>query len=167
MIFFRLDEKKSLPAKEIASMKARLLLNFGLIKENENIKESCMWLNKAVELCLEFNLLEELNQTYIALASVKEKCGDTEQSLHYFDKAANTPIVSLKSNALFGKSELLLKLGNWKEARQILVSLYKMKGINSVVQECVEKFLKTGTYFIKQKYNKISRKEHKKRNIKK
>lgn len=107
-------------------MRARLLLNLGLVLEHKKeMGKALLLIEKSALMCRDYKLSEDLHRTHLALASHYDKLGDSERALEYMDNAAKVDDGSLKADAKYSKAELLLKLGNWAEARRILYLLYK------------------------------------------
>lgn len=134
------------------TMRTRLLLNLGLILEaQKELEQAIDLIEKAAVLCKKHNLNEDLHRTNIALAAIYERQGKTTLALQHLDTAANINNVSLKAKAHLTKAELLLKIGEWNDARKILVSLYLTKELPQNVNEQVEKYLRIGniTIFVK------------------
>lgn len=129
------------------TMRTRLLLNLGLILEAQKESEQAIDLiEKAAVLCKKHNLNEDLHRTNIALAAVYERKGETTLALQYLDTAADVNNVSLKAEAHLTKAEILLKIGEWSDARKILVSLYLTKGLPQNMNEQIEKYLRIGKF---------------------
>lgn len=134
------------------TMRTRLLLNLGLILEaQKELEQAIDLIEKAAVLCKKHNLNEDLHRTNIALAAIYERQGKTTLALQHLDTAANINNVSLKAKAHLTKAELLLRIGEWNDARKILVSLYLTKELPQNVNEQVEKYLRIGnlTIFVK------------------
>ncbi|XP_058807666.1 tonsoku-like protein [Phymastichus coffea] len=123
---------------ELMMMRARLLLNLGLVYENQkNIDNSLQLIKQAKAMCKEHKLYEDLHRTNLALASHYEKQGNLELAIKYVDDAAKIDDNFLKADAKYFKAELLLKIGEWMEARKLLYSLYKTKLAKSVVPQVI------------------------------
>lgn len=130
---------------ELMMMRARLLLNLGLVLEQQADAEQALTLVKeAASLCKKHNLYEDLHRTYIALASLNERSGKYDQVLKNLDDAAKVDDVYLKNDARLIKAELLLKLGEWTEAQKVLHNLYKSKRLLEPTRNSVKRLLKIG-----------------------
>ncbi|XP_043479382.1 tonsoku-like protein [Leptopilina heterotoma] len=126
----------SVKEEELHTMRARLLLNLGLVREAQNApKEGLEQLEIAASLCREHNLTEDLHRTHIALGSFHERQANYDLALEFYDKSAKVNNNSMKADAYLAKAELLLKLGEWLEARKPLVNLYIMKNLSSDIRD--------------------------------
>ncbi|KAG7198893.1 hypothetical protein KM043_015715 [Ampulex compressa] len=136
-------KKTNIELKEMMMMRARLLLNLGLILEVQKEPEQAISLiEQAATLCTTHNLQEDLHRTQIALGGIYERQCNIVQALKHFDSAANTNDLSLNAEAKLLKAELLLKSGEWFESRKVLVSLYVTTGLPQNVTLQTEKFLR-------------------------
>ena len=110
-------------------MRPRLILNYGLVLEQQNnIEEALRNIKIAAALCKNNALHKELHRINMVLASLYEKLGQTELNLKHLDEAANIENIELEVAAKMAKVKLLLGLGRWMDARKILHNLYKSKG---------------------------------------
>lgn len=126
-------------------MRARLLLNLGLVREAQNEpREGLKQLESAASLCREHNLTEDLHRTHIALGSFHERQANYELALEFYEKSTNVNNNSMKTDAYLAKAELLLKLGEWMEARKPLVNLYVMKNLPTEIREYSNKLFRIG-----------------------
>ncbi|XP_043665858.1 tonsoku-like protein isoform X1 [Vespula pensylvanica] len=147
-------ENSNIKLEEMMTMRTRLLLNLGLILEAQKESEQAIDLiEKAAILCKKHNLNEDLHRTNIALAAIYERKGETTLALQYLDTAADVNNVSLKAEAHLTKAEVLLKIGEWSDARKILVSLYLTKGLPQNMNEQIEKYLRIVVTICKTKEN--------------
>lgn len=128
-------------------MRARALYNVGHVLEAQKEPEECLKLYlQAEKICRENQLYEDLHRTYLSLGAFYERRGDFKQALLNFDKAAqvtgiNTSDVHFCINT---KGELLLKFGEWAEAKKLFLSLYKNKKLSKQLSPVVESNLKIG-----------------------
>jgi NF-kappa-B inhibitor-like protein 2 len=130
-------------------MRARLLLNLGLVLEQQKDTEQALDLiQQAALLCRKHNLYDDLHRTHVALAGLNERLGNCELALKHFDDAAKVDDIYLKADAQLLKAELLLKLGEWMEAQKLLYLLYKSKCLLDPVRQQVTKLLRIGTHYI-------------------
>ncbi|OXU24659.1 hypothetical protein TSAR_000170 [Trichomalopsis sarcophagae] len=135
---------------ELMMMRARLLLNLGLVLEQQKDTEQALNLIKqAAGLCRKHNLHEDLHRTNIALAGLNERLGNTELALKKLDDAAKVDDIYLKVDARLLKAELLLKLGEWMEAQKLLHTLYKSKKLLEPIRQQVIKLLKIAVVLCK------------------
>lgn len=131
--------------KELMTMRARLLLNLGLVLEAEKKhQEAVDLLVKASGLCKTHNLREDFYRTQIALGGIYERNRDYDLALTHFETAVEVDNSSLKAEARFLQAELLLKIGKWAESRKILVLLYVTENLPQNLKHQVEKCLRIG-----------------------
>ncbi|XP_031774603.1 tonsoku-like protein, partial [Apis florea] len=129
--------------KELITMRARLLLNLGLVLQAEkNHQEAVDLMEKAAALCEAHNLREDFHRTQIALAGIHERNHDYELALKHFENATEIDNSTLKAEARFFQAELLLKIEKLSEARKILVSLYVMDNLSQDFKNQIEKCLR-------------------------
>ncbi|XP_068976565.1 tonsoku-like protein isoform X2 [Bombus flavifrons] len=129
--------------KELMTMRARLLLNLGLVLEAEKKhQEAVDLLIKAAGLCKTHNLREDFYRTQIALGGIYERNRDYDLALTHFKTAVEVDNSSLKAEARFLQAELLLKIGKWTESRKILVLLYVTENLPQNLKHQVEKCLR-------------------------
>ncbi|XP_046607521.1 tonsoku-like protein isoform X1 [Neodiprion virginianus] len=140
---FLCDKLQGIPKAEMATIRARLLLNWGLVLDAQmKPHEAINLYNKCRLICSTYNLKEDEHRAYLALGSHHERQHDKEKALKYLEMAAETENVSMKANALLAKAELLLKYGNWLNARKDLVVLFSIKDLPQSTREQVEKLLR-------------------------
>ncbi|XP_076238702.1 tonsoku-like protein isoform X2 [Calliopsis andreniformis] len=129
--------------KELVTMRARLLLNLGLVLEAQKEHQQAIDLmEKAACLCETHNLREDFHRTQIALGGVQERQGEYELALEHFKSAAKIENTALRVEAQLFQAELLLKMEKWYESRKILVSLYVMDNLPQNLKHQVEKTLR-------------------------
>lgn len=147
--------------KELITMRARLLLNLGLVLQAEkNHQEAVDLMEKAAALCEAHNLREDFHRTQIALAGIHERNHDYELALKHFENATEIDNSTLKAEARFFQAELLLKIEKLSEARKILVSLYVMDNLSQDFKNQIEKCLRIGIFdfeyeFFNKFFNKL------------
>lgn len=135
--------KTNIELKELITMRARLLLNLGLVLQAEkNHQEAVDLMEKAALLCETHNLREDFHRTQIALAGIHERSHDYELALKHFENASEIDNSILKAEARFFQAELLLKIEKWSEARKILVSLYVTDNLPQDFKNQIEKCLR-------------------------
>lgn len=128
-------------------MRARLLLNLGLVLEAQKEHQQAIDLmEKAAGLCETHNLQEDFHRTQIALGGVRERQGDYETALKHFEAAAEIGDVSLRTEAQLFQAELLLKVEKWYASRKLLVSLYVMDNLPQNLKPQVAKYLRIGRF---------------------
>ncbi|XP_076659673.1 tonsoku-like protein isoform X2 [Halictus rubicundus] len=129
--------------KELITMRARLLLNLGLVLEAQKEHSQAVDLmEKAAGLCETHHLQEDFHRTQIALGGVHERKNDYDSALRHFEAAAEIDNMLLKAEARLFQAELLLKIERWHESRKILVSLYVMENLSKNIKQQVEKNLR-------------------------
>ncbi|XP_076763240.1 tonsoku-like protein [Xylocopa sonorina] len=135
-------ENTDITLKELITMRARLLLNLGLVLEAERKhQEAIDLMEKAADLFITHNLREDFFRTQIALGGVCDRNCDYDSALKYFDIAAETDS-PLRTEALLFQAELLLKIERWRESRKILVSLYTRPSLPPNLKHQVERCLR-------------------------
>ncbi|XP_015595253.1 tonsoku-like protein [Cephus cinctus] len=136
-------EDTDIKMEEIMLMRARLLLNLGLILEGQGEQNKGIKLiENAAELCTIHKFHEDLHRTHIALGALYERQGNIELAIEYIDKAINTIDPIMKAEASLTKAEILLRIGKWQEARKILVSLYTSNIQAETIRQQIDKLLR-------------------------
>ncbi|XP_076171863.1 tonsoku-like protein isoform X2 [Ptiloglossa arizonensis] len=129
--------------KELITMRARLLLNLGLVLETQNEhKQAVDLMEKAAALCETHTLREDFHRTQIALSGIYERQDNYELALKHLETATEVDNTSLKAEARFLRAVLLLRMEKWCESRKILVSLYLMDNLPHNLKQQVEKTLR-------------------------
>ncbi|KAG8039017.1 hypothetical protein G9C98_003324 [Cotesia typhae] len=140
----KLEENKDIKEMEVMMMRARLLLNLGLVLEvQKKLDEAIELIEKAAQLCEKHKLNEDLYRIHIALAAVHERQENYDDALNRYDLAIKLAHEPEKiACARISRAELLIKMGEWSEARQILVSLYVSRKKVPSLSSTIEKLLK-------------------------
>lgn len=134
--------------EELSTMRARLLLNLGLVREAQKAPDEALEkLELAAALCREHNLVEDLHRSNIALGTFHERQLNYDLALEFYEKSANVINTTMKADSYLAKAELLLKLGEWLEARKPLVKLYIMKNLSEETREYAERLFRIGGLF--------------------
>lgn len=129
--------------RELVTMRARLLLNLGLVLEGEKKhQEAIDLLEKAAGLSKTHNLREDFHRTQIALGGIYERNCDYDLALTHFESATEVDNSTLKAEARFLQAELLLKIQKWSESRKILVPLYVTDNLPQTLKRQIEKCLR-------------------------
>ncbi|XP_053996301.1 tonsoku-like protein [Hylaeus anthracinus] len=129
--------------KELITMRARLLLNLGLVLETQKEHQQAVDLmEKAAALCETHNLQEDFHRTQIALGGIYDRQRNYDSALKHFETATEVDNPSLKAEAQLLQGELLLRMERWSESRKILVSLYVTDNLPQNVKNQVEKTLR-------------------------
>lgn len=133
-------------------MRARLLLNLGLVLEEQKQPERAVELiEKAAELCKKYKLDEDLHRTHLALGALHERQGHFGLALRQVEKAIDVGDSTMKAIGRLTKAELLLRLGHWLDARQILVGLYLSKDLSATTSQQAERLLRIGKPILQKK----------------
>ena len=134
--------------KELITMRARLLLNLGLVLEGEKKhQEAIDLLEKAAGLCKTHNLREDFHRTQIALGGIYDRNCDYDLALTHLESATEVDDSALKAEARFLQAELLLKIEKWSESRKILVPLYVADNLPQTLKRQIEKCLRIGMIY--------------------
>ncbi|XP_066587988.1 tonsoku-like protein [Prorops nasuta] len=157
-------ENTDIKFEELMTMRARLFLNLGLILEaQKDIEEGIELIKKAAELCLKYKLYDDLHRVNLALGAIYERVKKFELAKTYLDKAAEVDNIPFKADAQLAKAQLSLKLGNWLEARKLLVTLYLTKGLPQNVNQQIEQSLRIAVTLMKSENTLLETKEPNKR----
>ncbi|KAF8777205.1 tonsoku-like protein [Argiope bruennichi] len=123
--------KTHLNEKEYAEMKARCLLNLGLVCEcRESITECATYIARAVALATKFNLYEDLYRCQSFLGSMYIKHQQYKDALKAIDcaiesaKKLNDNILLVEE--LMSKAGILISLKDFLGAKSCLVTAYKL-----------------------------------------
>ncbi|XP_017881468.1 tonsoku-like protein [Ceratina calcarata] len=136
-------ENTDIGLKELTTMRARLLLNLGLVLEaQQDHKEAVGLMEKAATMCESHNLREDFHRTQIALGGIYDRNRDYDLALKHFEIAAEIDNLNLKAEARIFQAELLLKIERWHESRKMLVSLYVTDNLPVNLKQQVEKLLR-------------------------
>ncbi|XP_063990690.1 tonsoku-like protein [Diachasmimorpha longicaudata] len=129
--------------KEVMTMRARLLMNLGLVLEAKKQPDKGIQLiEKAARLCEQNNLNEDLHRSNISLGALHERLKNYSAAQEFYQRAEKVEDCVLKGAARLNEAELLVKWGKWTEARKILVQLYVHQKNSSTNLEIVSKLLK-------------------------
>ncbi|XP_043279240.1 tonsoku-like protein isoform X2 [Venturia canescens] len=128
---------------EMMTMRARLLLNLGLVlEEQQEFLQAVELIEKAAELFKKHKVVEDLHRTHIALGALHERQKNFSLALRHIDQAINIDDSSLKAVGQLTKAELLLRIGDWSEARRILVVLYLSKNVSGTTSQQIQRLLR-------------------------
>ncbi|XP_063227977.1 tonsoku-like protein [Bacillus rossius redtenbacheri] len=142
------EQLTGISKQEQSEMKARLLLNIGLVLESQkDIQKAIEFIQKAVGLCRCHDLLEDLYRCYLALGMVYHRQGDTAKALTLLNKALEVAgrldnKALLFTEALLSKAEVLFSLADFRGAKHALHKAYKLRTPNEAERDAVEKNLK-------------------------
>lgn len=136
-------------------MQARLYLNLGVTKEYmDDIQESITFMEQSMTICRKYDFYELLHQCYItiALRYQNQKLGtDTTNALRFLNLALEKAECLENSHkkvceTLILKSDILIKMGDYQSAKQVLWKGYKLKTPNAYDRKKIEKTLKVCKY---------------------
>ena len=136
---------------ELLDMQARIYLNIGVVKEHmEEFEESIVYMEKAIKISKSNDIYELLHQCYISASLLYQyKKNDSALALRFCNMAlevAERLPEKLKKvcETLFTKSEIMIKVGDFHSAKQILNKAYKMNSTDLNDRQNIEKTLKVG-----------------------
>lgn len=142
------------PKLELLDMKARLYLNLGVTYEcKEDYEKAIKFMENAMNICRHNDFWDLLHQCYFATGSLyTNRLDDATKALRFYNLAVNIA-ERLSSNrvvkicqTLLSKSEVIIKLGDFQSAKQVLHKAYKLKTSDVSDRETIEKNLKIGEY---------------------
>lgn len=157
MYFYLLFSLKDLSKIEILDMQARLYLNLGVTNECKGeFKEAVNNYEKAMSICRHNDFWELLYQCYSTTGLMyANKLNDCTMALRFLNLGINTAerlstdrTVRL-CQALLSKAEVMIKIGDFHGAKQVLHKAYKMKTTDSADRECIENTLRVGELIIR------------------
>ncbi|KAG8191202.1 hypothetical protein JTE90_011885 [Oedothorax gibbosus] len=139
--------KCQLSDKEFAEMKARCLLNLGLVYEcRDDIPKCSKCIKNAIFLAHKFGLHEDLNRCQSSLAAVFQKHGQYALSLQLLDGAIESAEKlkdkTLLCDELSTKATIMLCLKDFDGAKHCLKKAYKLKSPLKEDRERVARALK-------------------------
>jgi NF-kappa-B inhibitor-like protein 2 len=141
--------KGQIAKSEFSDMQARLYLNIGVIKENvADYAESMRHYDKAIQMCQANDLYDLLHQCYTTAALLYSgKLNDTAKSLKMLNSALEVA-KRLSNNSLKMcetlnlKADVLIKLGDFQSAKQVLHKAYKIRTPDPDDRAKIERTLK-------------------------
>lgn len=127
-------------------MKARLLLNLGLVLEQQKDSQKALECMECARSTCETNKINDdtLYRINISLSNHYERLGDIETAFKNLDDASKVKDEDLRHEAEFLKAELFLRLGKWSEAKKVLRKLYKYSKMLDPLKDQVIRLLKIG-----------------------
>ncbi|XP_023211235.1 tonsoku-like protein [Centruroides sculpturatus] len=139
-------------AKEHAEMKARLLLNVGLIyNKRKNMSRCAESIKQAIFLTKKHSLTEDLHRCQYSLANVYEQFGNLTFALRLADEAVSSAKIlkdkTLICDSLLLKVQIMIMLKDFHGAKSSCKKAYKIKSNENNDQLRAEKYLK-GLYLI-------------------
>lgn len=124
---------KEVGTKTLSEMKARLYLNLSLCEESaDDLNKSMEYINKAMKLCNDVDLNEELCKCYSIKSTLYSKQNNFSKSIACVDQGLQ--IASKLSNKkdigtelLCLKADLLVDINDYQTAKHVMVKAYKLK----------------------------------------
>lgn len=124
---------KEVGPKTLSEMKARLYLNLSLCEESAGqLSKSMEYINKAMKLCSDADLNEELCKCYSIKTTLYAKQDNFSKAITCVDQGLQ--IASRLSNKkemgtelLCLKSELLIDINDYQTAKCVMIKAYKLK----------------------------------------
>ncbi|XP_046384165.1 tonsoku-like protein [Ischnura elegans] len=132
----------------LMEMRARLLLNIGLVLECQgNLNDAYKYIAKATSIAQQGNLNEELFRCYSTCGIFHQRRGESNKAL----KALNLALEVAERlegrekhscEALLSKAEVLFDMGEFEGAKQALLKAYKLRTPDAHERKSVERNLK-------------------------
>lgn len=124
---------KEVGIKTLSEMKARLYLNLSLCEESaDELNKSMEYINKAMRLCSDSDLNEELCKCYSIKSTLYSKQDNFSKAIACVDQGLQ--IASRLSNKkdigtelLCLKAELLIDINDYQTAKRAMIKAYKLK----------------------------------------
>ncbi|PNF14178.1 Tonsoku-like protein [Cryptotermes secundus] len=117
---------------EHMEMRARLLLNIGLVLEcQHDIQKAIDNIQNAVQICKEHDLFEDLFRCYSSLGMLYYRQLDSSKALHMLELALDVASrledkIQLSCEVSINKAEVLFSLPDFRAAKQALRHAYKL-----------------------------------------
>lgn len=126
--------------KELLEMKARLYLNLGLVNSNlHNQKKAMKYIEKSLTIAVNQNLKDTEYRCHFSLGEIKIAENLPAQALQCFERARNVAkhqgIKFEEIDTLVQMAKMLLHLGDFKAAKNILKKCYKTTKNGTMVDE--------------------------------
>ncbi|XP_046842371.1 tonsoku-like protein [Xenia sp. Carnegie-2017] len=126
--------------KELLEMKARLYLNLGLVNSNlHNQKKAMKYIEKSLTIAVNQNLKDTEYRCHFSLGEIKIAENLPAQALQCFEHARNVAkhqgIKFEEIDTLVQMAKMLLHLGDFKAAKNILKKCYKTTKNGTMVDE--------------------------------
>jgi len=124
---------KEVGTKTQSEMKARLYLNLSLCEESAGeLSKSMEYINKAIHLCSDADLNEELCKCYSIKSTLYSKQGNcskaitcVDQGLQIASRLSNK--ISIGTELLCLKADLLIDINDYQTAKRVMIKAYKLK----------------------------------------
>lgn len=119
--------------KTLSEMKARLYLNLSLCEESaDELNNSMEYINKAMKLCSDADLNDELCKCYSIKSTLYSKLDNfskaiacVDQGLQIASKLSNKSYIGTELLCL--KAELLIDINDYQTAKRAMIKAYKLK----------------------------------------
>lgn len=131
-------------------MRARLLLNIGLVQENqENYDSAIEYMAQCIKLCKAHEIFDQLQHSYRSMGLLYSKKEDCSKAISYLNLAYEVASrlsdkIPAMASVLIAKSEVLLKLADFQSAKKVLLKAYKLNTPNEEEREQIQQNLKVG-----------------------
>lgn len=124
---------KEVGIKTLSEMKARLYLNLSLCEESaSDLNKSMEYINKAMKLCSDADLNEELCKCYSIKSTLYSKQDNfskaiacVDQGLQLASRLSNKKDIGTELLCL--KAELLIDINDYQTAKRAMIKAYKLK----------------------------------------
>ncbi|KAJ9577474.1 hypothetical protein L9F63_005975 [Diploptera punctata] len=142
------EEIKGIGKQEHCQMKARLLLNIGLVQECQHKNDKAIEsIQKAIKLCKELDIFEDLFRCYSSLGMLYYRLKNTGKALSLLELALDVAgrleeKAELSCETLLNKAEVLFSLPDFQRAKQELRKAYKLRTPIKADHQTIEKNLK-------------------------
>ncbi|CAK1586392.1 unnamed protein product [Parnassius mnemosyne] len=134
---------------ELMDMRARLLLNIGVVQEHLGCLEKALdCINKAITICSNQDLYDVLHNCYASEASLySNKQKDFAKALSCLNKALEVASrledkVLKTCETLSAKADILCKMSDYQSAKQVLMKAWKLNTPDEEERENIESNLK-------------------------
>uniref|UniRef100_A0A2H8TJ11 Tonsoku-like protein n=1 Tax=Melanaphis sacchari TaxID=742174 RepID=A0A2H8TJ11_9HEMI len=137
---------KEVGTKTLSEMKARLYLNLSLCEESSNeLNKSMDYINKAIKLCTDADLNEELCKCYSIKSTLYSKLDNfskaiacVDQGLQIASRLSNKKFIGTELLCL--KAEFLIDINDYQTAKCAMIKAYKLKvPIKNEFEEVIKK----------------------------
>ncbi|XP_054715321.1 tonsoku-like protein [Uloborus diversus] len=163
-----LRKEEKLGEKDFSEMRARLLLNLGLVCEDRgNLLDCAKYIQEAIALATKYDLLEDLNRCQSSLANVCKKHGEYSQALTLYNgviaSSEKLQDKTMMCDALFSKAYVLIALRkDFEGAKKCLGKAYRLHTSVEEDHERITRSLKSliGLCEIQKKLQTLDVNEH-------
>lgn len=146
------ESLKDISKQEQMDMRARLLLNIGVVYEHQgNFTKGIDYMNKSIQICKTHDIYEQLHHGYYSLGLLNTKQKDYNSAIKNFNLAIDVASrlsdkVPPLCSTLISKADALIKLGDFNSAKYTLLKGHKLKSPNIDERKLIEHNLKVGMY---------------------